>query len=170
MAKLSEDVKAFIVERLACFGKPSEVVEAVREEFQITIRRQQVEEYDPEKRCKTPKWIALHKSTREAFLERRAGLAITHKSWRMQQLEDMARAARKSRNYKLAKELLEQAAKEDGDFYVNARANSPSAETEEERVQRMRAQFTAMDAATLGAPAPTTPTGPTLVKSSGAAA
>jgi hypothetical protein len=30
-------VKAFIVERLACFGKPSEVADAVKEEFGVTI-------------------------------------------------------------------------------------------------------------------------------------
>ncbi len=163
MARLTEDVKVFIVERLAMFGKPSEIADAVREEFGLTIPRQQVEEYDPEKRCKTKKWIALHAATRQAFTDKRAGLAITHRSWRLQQLEEMARAARKSKNYKLAKELLEQAAKEDGDFYVNnARAGAPVAETEEQRVQRMRAQFDAMDTATLGEPP--APTGPALVR------
>lgn len=167
MAKLPEPVKAFIVERLAMFGKPSEVADAVKEEFGITIPRQQVEVYDPEKGCTVKKWVAHHAATRKAFTDRRAGLAIAHRSWRLQQLEEMARAARKSRNYKLARELLEQAAKEDGDFYVNARASSPAAETEEQRVVRMRAQFDAMDAATLGGPppaAPAGPTGPTLVK------
>jgi hypothetical protein len=163
MAKLPEEVKTFIVERLACFGKPSEIADAVKEEFRVEIKRQHVEVYDPEKSCKVKKWIALHAATRKAFLEQRAGLAISHRSWRLQQLEDMTRLAKKSRNYKLARELLEQAAKEDGDFYVNARTNVPVAESEEQRVQRMRQQFDAMDAATLGDA--NTPSGPALVKS-----
>lgn len=160
MARLEEAVKAFIVERLAMFGKPSEIADAVKEEFGVVIPRQQVEIYDPEKTCKVKKWVALHAATRKAFTDQRAGLAITHRSWRLQQLEDMARLAKKGRNYKLARELLEQAAKEDGDFYVNTPrgAGAQTPETEEQRVQRMRAQFTAMDEATLGP-------GPTLVKS-----
>jgi hypothetical protein len=162
MARLEEHVKVFIVERLACYGRPTEICEAVKEEFGVVIPRQQVEEYDPEKRCKSKKWAALHKAARAAFLDKRAGLAIAHRSWRMQMLEDMARDARKKRNYKLAAELLEQAAKEDGDYYVNARANAPaSAETEEQRVEKMRQQFDAMDAVTLGTN-PTPPTKPTL--------
>lgn len=163
MPALPEAVKEFIVQRLACFAKPTEIADAVKEEFGIVIPRQQVEVYDPEKQCKVKKWCDLHAETRKQFLDKKAGLAISHRSWRLAELEDMARKAKKSRNYKLAKELLEQAAKEEGDFYVNARANSPAAETEEQRVQRMRQQFDAMDAATLGTP-PTAPTTPKLVK------
>jgi hypothetical protein len=168
MPKLEEPVKAFIVERLACFARPSEVVDAVKEEFHVTITRQHVEEYDPEKRCTTAKWVALHKATREAFLERKAGIAISHRPWRLLQLEEMARVARKNRNYRLAAQLLEQAAKEEGDFYVNARAGAAvGTETDEARVERIRAQLAAMDAATVPPP-PTTgaPPGPTLVKKS----
>lgn len=163
MPKLAEDVKIFIVERLAMFGRPLEIAAAVKEEFGIDIPRQQVEVYDPEKGCVVKKWVALHAATRQAFTDKRAGLAITHRSWRLQQLEEMARETRKKKNYKLAKELLEQAAKEDGDFYVNnARAGAPVAESEEQRVQRMRAQFEAMDAATLGESA--MQSGPALVR------
>lgn len=162
MARLEEPVKVFIVERLACFGRPTEIVDAVKEEFGVVIPRQQIEVYDPEKGCKVKKWIALHAAARAAFLDKRAGLAIAHRSWRMQMLEDMARDARKKKNYKLAANLLEQAAKEDGDYYVNARANAPaSGETEEQRVDKMRQQFDAMDAATLGT-TPPPPSKPTL--------
>jgi len=154
MPALTDSQKEFIVERLACFGKPSEIADAVKEEFGVVIPRQQVEVYDPEKGCKVKKWIELHAAIRKAFLDKRSGLAITHRSWRLQELEDMARKAKKSRNYKLAKELLEQAAKEDGDFYVNAKTNQPASETEEQRVQRMRSMFEAMDAATLGTASP----------------
>jgi hypothetical protein len=167
MPRLEEAVKTFIVERLAQYARPTEVVDAVKEEFAVTITRQAVEEYDPEKRCTTQKWVDLHRVTRAAFLERKAGLAISHRSWRLQQLEEMARAARKSRNYKLASSLLEQAAKEEGDFYVNSRAGGAGAGdlSEDERVERMRQQVLAMDEATRG-PAPTGPAnGPSLVKS-----
>lgn len=153
MPALEEKVKVYIVERLACFDKPSEVAEAVKEEFGVTIPRQQVEVYDPEKGCKVKKWIALHAATRAAFLEKKSGLAITHRAWRQRELEDLVRRAKKARNYKLAAELLEQGAKEEGDYYVNARANAPVAETDEQRIAKMRAGLRAMDDATLGPPA-----------------
>lgn len=157
MASLTEEAKGFIVQRLACFGKPLEIAEAVKEEFGIVIPRQQVEFYDPDKKCKVKKWVELHAATRKAFLEHKSGSAISHKAWRLDRLEAIARRAEK-RNPKLAMEALEQAAKEEGDYYVNARANAPSAsETEEQRVEKMRAQFDAMDAATVGAPQPPTP-------------
>jgi hypothetical protein len=170
MAKLDEPVKAFIVERLACFARPSEVVADVKEEFDgLTITRQQVEEYDPAKRCKTEKWVKLHAATRASFLEQKAGIAISHRSWRQKEREDLYRAAKKARNYKLANELLQEAAKEEGDFYINARAGSGAGDlTDEQRAERIRAQLDAMDEVTAPPPPPSskTPTRPALVKKS----
>lgn len=156
MPRLEEPVKSYIVERLAQFARPSEVVADVLAEFGVTITRQAVEEYDPDKRCTTKKWVELHAATRTAFLGRNAGLAITHRPWRLKQLEDMALIARKNRNYKLSASLLEQAAKEEGGFYVTAVKGAGTGAgdlSEEDRVERMRQQVLAMDEATRG-PAP----------------
>jgi hypothetical protein len=146
VATLSESVKAFVVQRLACFGTPSEVADAVKEEFGIAITRQHVASYDPEKACKTRRWVELHAATRRAFLDQTASIAIVHQSWRLEQLEDMTRRAKKQKNYKLAAELLEQAAKEEGGFYRNP--SSAPGLTDEQRVERMQQMFAEMDAAT----------------------
>ncbi|WP_159198133.1 DUF2280 domain-containing protein, partial [Klebsiella pneumoniae] len=42
MAALKPEVKAAIVQMLACYDTPSQVVEAVQKDFGITITRQQV--------------------------------------------------------------------------------------------------------------------------------
>lgn len=49
MAALKPEVKAAIVQMLACYDTPSQVVEAVQKDFGITITRQQVETHDPTK-------------------------------------------------------------------------------------------------------------------------
>ncbi|HDT2575492.1 TPA: DUF2280 domain-containing protein, partial [Citrobacter freundii] len=49
MAALKGEVKAFIVQSLACFDTPSQVVELVKKEFGLSITRQQVESHDPTK-------------------------------------------------------------------------------------------------------------------------
>lgn len=49
MATLKNEVKAFIVQAIACFDTPSQVAQAVRQEFGIELSRQQCEAYDPTK-------------------------------------------------------------------------------------------------------------------------
>lgn len=49
MARLKKHEKAFIVRSLAQFMEPSQVAEAVKENFRIDVSRQQVECYDPTK-------------------------------------------------------------------------------------------------------------------------
>lgn len=51
MATLTDDVKAFIVQALACFDTPSQVVDAVREGFGTEVSRMQVQSYDPTKKA-----------------------------------------------------------------------------------------------------------------------
>lgn len=146
MAALTREQKGFIVERLAMFDTPQQVADAVKEEFKVEITRQGVQFYDPTVGPRPGKeWIARFEATRAAFLTGKASLAITHRAWRQRELEDMARRAKKNRNYKLAAELLEQAAKEDGEMFVNHRAKPAVTESEDERVQRMRSAIMLMD-------------------------
>ncbi|KTC33210.1 hypothetical protein AO265_35290 [Pseudomonas sp. ABAC61] len=49
MAALKNEVKSFIVQALACFDTPSQVVEAVKNEYGLVVTRQQVETHDPTK-------------------------------------------------------------------------------------------------------------------------
>jgi hypothetical protein len=66
MAALKDDVKAFIVQALACFDKPTQVVAQVKETFKLDVTRQQVETYDPTKyagRTLNIKWRTLFEDT-----------------------------------------------------------------------------------------------------------
>jgi len=122
MAALKPEVKAFIVQAVACFDQPSTVADAVKKEFGITVSRQQVESHDPTKvsgRGLAEKWKALFAETRKAFLEDTAEVGISHKAVRLRALERMAQKAESMGNMALAAQLLEQAAKECGGAYTN---------------------------------------------------
>lgn len=122
MATLKGEVKAFIVQSLACFDTPSQVVEAVKKEFGITIPRQQVESHDPTKangKGLAKKWVDLFNATRDRFLNKISDIPIANKAYRLRVLDRMMNNAEKMRNIALATEIIEQAAKECGDAYTN---------------------------------------------------
>lgn len=125
MATVSKTIQRFIVQQLACFESPSEVAEAVKAEFSVTITRQAVEHYDPTKggegKRLSKDHIELFNVTRERFLSRIDALAISHKIYRLSQLELIMRRAKSRGNWGLAAQMLEQAAKEVGDAYTNRR-------------------------------------------------
>lgn len=122
MAKLSDEHKVFIVQRLAMFDTPSQVVDAVKEEYGTEVTRQQVQSYDPTVGVKpAKKWESLFDATRKNFLESVAEIPIANRAVRLRRLERMAVSAEQRRNYPLAAQLLEQAAKEVGEAYTNTR-------------------------------------------------
>lgn len=125
MAALKPEVKAFIVQGLACFDTPSQVVLSVKEEFGIDISRQQAESHDPTKsggKTLADKWRDLFNETRERFKSETGDIPIANKAFRLRALNRMAIAAEQKRNYPLAASLLEQAAKESGGAYTNKQA------------------------------------------------
>lgn len=72
MATLSEDAKLHIVQALACFDTPTQVVESVKEEFGIDVLRNQVAQYDPTKvsgKSLSKKWRTIFDDTRRRFRE-----------------------------------------------------------------------------------------------------
>lgn len=122
MAKLSADVKASIVQALACYETPSRVVELVKKEFGLNVTRQQVSAYDPSKamaKSLSQKWTRLFDETRERFQRETAEIAISHKAYRLRVLDRMAANAESMKNYGMTAQLLEQAAKEMGGTYTN---------------------------------------------------
>lgn len=123
MAKLPDTIKTFIVQHLAMFDTPSQVAEAVKEEFKVEVTRQLVESYNPERAGEKPakKWVQLHAATRKAFLDEVAAVPTAHKAVRLRRLDRMATKAEQKGNMVLAKELLEQIAKECGDAFTNKR-------------------------------------------------
>ncbi|MDS0990957.1 DUF2280 domain-containing protein [Citrobacter freundii] len=122
MAALKGEVKAFIVQSLACFDTPSQVVELVKKEFGLSITRQQVESHDPTKangRGLAKKWVELFKETRKRFQTELSDIPIANKAYRLRALDRMMTRAEGMKNMALAASLMEQAAKEVGDAYSN---------------------------------------------------
>lgn len=122
MTTLSDDVKQFIVQALACFDSPTRVAESVKDEFHLDIPRQQVEKYDPTKAAGaglSKKWRTLFDATREAWRTGQAEVPIANRIYRLRALERIAGKAERMRNLSLTMQALEQAAKEVGDAYVS---------------------------------------------------
>ncbi|ENC9771297.1 TPA: DUF2280 domain-containing protein [Citrobacter koseri] len=122
MATLKGEVKAFIVQSLACFDTPSQVVELVKKEFGLNITRQQVESHDPTKangRGLAQKWVDMFNATRERFQNEISDIPIANKAYRLRVLDRMATRAEGMKNLALTAEIIEQAAKECGDAYTN---------------------------------------------------
>ncbi|HBO1307272.1 TPA: DUF2280 domain-containing protein [Pseudomonas aeruginosa] len=122
MAALNSELKSFIVQALACFDTPSQVVEAVKNDFGIVVTRQQVESHDPTKAAGkglAKRWVTLFHDTRKRFREETAEIPIANRAYRLRALGRMAERAEGMRNMGLAIQILEQAAKESGGMYSN---------------------------------------------------
>ncbi|HEC2598590.1 TPA: DUF2280 domain-containing protein [Klebsiella michiganensis] len=122
MAALKPEVKAFIIQMLACYDTPSQVVEAVQKDFGIAITRQQVETHDPTKvsgKTLAKKWVDLFNATRDRFLNEISDIPIANKAYRLRVLQRMSTNAENMKNIGMTAQLLEQAAKEVGDAYSN---------------------------------------------------
>lgn len=122
MAALKSDVKAFIIQMIACFDSPSQVVEAVQKEFGIKITRQQAESHDPTKvsgKTLARKWVDMFNATRDRFLNEISDIPIANKAYRLRVLQRMSTTAEGMKNLGMTAQLLEQAAKEVGDAYSN---------------------------------------------------
>ncbi|MBA6243795.1 MULTISPECIES: DUF2280 domain-containing protein [unclassified Psychrobacter] len=123
MATLNTKVKAYIVRGLATYMTPSEVVDAVKQEFGgFVVTRQQVAKYDPNKASGvnlSSKWQELFVQHRKDFNDEINSIPIANKAYRLKLLDDMAREALESKNKPLAAKLLEQAAKEIGEVFTN---------------------------------------------------
>jgi hypothetical protein len=120
--KLPEHVQAFIVDALACYDTPSQVVAAVLEEFGLAIRRQKAESYHPERfsgRDLSKKWRDRFAATRKKFLRNVGDIPIAQRSYRLRQLQHLLDQARSMRNPGLARELLVDGAREVGDVHTN---------------------------------------------------
>ena len=122
MAALKNEVKSFIVQALACFDTPSQVALAVREEFGIEVTRMQCESHDPTKRAGrdvAKRWKVLFHDTRKRFREETAEIPIANRAYRLRAMNRFVEKAETMKNIVLAMQILEQAAKEAGDMYVN---------------------------------------------------
>ncbi|EJI7600404.1 DUF2280 domain-containing protein [Klebsiella pneumoniae] len=122
MAALKPEVRAFIIQELACFDTPSQIVESVQKEFKVQVTRQQVASHDPTKAAGkglAKKWVDLFNELRDRFLNEISDIPIANKAYRLRALDRMMTKAESMRNMALAASLMELAAKECGDAYTN---------------------------------------------------
>ena len=121
---MTDEVKAFVVQALASFDTPTQVVELVKAEYGLTLTPQGVQAYDPTRysgRRLAAKWRVLFEQARKAFIEDTSTIPIAHRSSRLRALQRMATAAERKGNYPLAAALNKQAAEEMGNAYTNRR-------------------------------------------------
>src|SRR5918911_342088 len=109
VASLTGGVKAYIVQRLACYDTPQQVTDAVKEEFGLTVSRQLVQTYDAGRAGRKPaeKWRALFEATRPRFLKSASEIPAAQKAVRLRRLDRMAARAEERGDYALAARLLE---------------------------------------------------------------
>lgn len=122
MAALKPEVRAFIVQELACFDTPSQIVESVQKEFKVQVTRQQVASHDPTKAAGkglAQNWVDLFNRTRDRFLNEISDIPIANKAYRLRVLQRMSTTAEGMKNLGMTAQLLEQAAKEVGEAYSN---------------------------------------------------
>lgn len=120
--ELPDEVKTYVVQALACFDTPSEVARAVKDEFGVTVSRQAVQGYDPEKstgRALSAELRAIFDATRARFLAETAAIGVSHRAVRLRRLQRLSDKAESMGAMALAAKLLEQAAKEMGDSFSN---------------------------------------------------
>ncbi|EMO8812002.1 DUF2280 domain-containing protein [Klebsiella michiganensis] len=122
MAALKPEVRAFIIQELACFDTPSQIVESVQKEFKVQVTRQQVASHDPTKAAGkglAKKWVDLFNDLRDRFLNEISDIPIANKAYRLRVLQRMSTNAENMKNIGMTAQLLEQAAKEVGEAYSN---------------------------------------------------
>ena len=124
MATLTEAHKRFTVQALACWDTPSQVAEALHEEFGVAVPRMQIAQYDPTEvagKNAAKKWCELFFATRENFKEQAGEIAIAQRAYPLRTMQRIATKAEGKLNLAIVLQVLEQAAKEVGDAYVNRR-------------------------------------------------
>ena len=119
MKRLNRDIKRRIVEQLACYRSYAETAALLREEFGVNLTVRHIRSYDPStfQFAGSAHWIDYHRTVREKFATEISSIAISHRAFRLNQLQNMFHMAVESGDLLQATKVLEQAAKEVGHFY-----------------------------------------------------
>ena len=118
--KLTEKGQRSIVVRIAQFEKPTEVSNAIKEEFGVIVTPQAVEYYDPTKNARCPKkWSELFYRERQAFIDEEIKQPCFHRAYRMKIRQRQIEKTINSPNSNLRH--LDSAAKEAGGMFTNKR-------------------------------------------------
>ena len=119
MERLTENTKRRIVEHLACYRSHAETAQLVNEEFEISLTPRHIRAYDPNtfQYAGSQRWIDYFGLVREKFALEIGSSAISHRAYRLNQLQELFYDAKDNGNLRQAMKMLEQAAKEVGCYY-----------------------------------------------------
>lgn len=118
MGELEFKHKVFIVQQLACDKTLPEIVEAVKEQYDIEISRQAVHYYNPLRNEKLDEELArIFHETRAKIKEGTLEVPCSSQTYRLMMLQSLIDKANRRGQSTVVAKLLEQAAKEIGGFY-----------------------------------------------------
>ena len=115
--------KRFIVKLLAVYESPSEIIASVKEKFDVTVTRQQLQHYDPTTVAGADLSEELKKlftDTRKAFDDAEI-VPLSKQVVRMKKLSGYVEKFENMGNYGKAAEIIEQIAKDEGGAFTNRR-------------------------------------------------
>lgn len=122
MAALSDDLKLFVTQALACFDSPAQVIKDVKQQFGVEVTFQQLQAYNPATVAgsrMSKKLKLIFEETRKRFLKDVSAIPIAHQSYRLRVLNRMLGKVEGQGNIVVAAALMEQAAKETGGAFTN---------------------------------------------------
>lgn len=124
MAALTDEVKTFVVQALACFDSGTQVASAVKQQFGLVVTLQQLQAYNPATVAgarMSKKLRTLFEATRAKFVDDVSTIPIANQAYRLRVLDRSLNLAEQRGNTAMVATLLEQAAKESGGAFTNRR-------------------------------------------------
>lgn len=120
MRRLPDAVKRRIVEHLACYCTHAEVAKLIGDECGVSLTPRHVRAYDPTsfQFAASHRWSDYHQLVRKRCTQEVGEIAIAHRAYRLRQLQRLLDKAMSRDDYRKAAAVLEQAAKEMGDWWA----------------------------------------------------
>jgi hypothetical protein len=120
--KLSEELKAYVVRRLASYDSSTAIARDLKELFGVEVALPTIDYYHPERVSSLklpPCWQELFWETRRAFIAACTQASTMEQMVRVRLREDMVLMARDAGHYRSANELLDSIAKEAGKMFTS---------------------------------------------------
>lgn len=118
MRTLPTAVAIHILQGLACFDTPEQVAASVKQTFGLTLTRQRIEAWHPERRAGArlgKHWQEIFYDMRRRLLAELDTIPLACQAYRLKVLDRVAARAEEMGNYALALRIIEQAAREVAD-------------------------------------------------------
>lgn len=122
--RLSKEIQLYIVTHLACYDRPSEVAKAVKETYNVDVPLAHIVYYDATTSGGaklSAELKTLFHDTRKQFNEDITAVPIANKSYRLRRLQQLLDKHETKGNTVAARDDLELAAKEVGNYFTNKR-------------------------------------------------